>query len=108
MTVSINKKKLELSSQFKLLVLPGLISQFVSHTSSLSSQQLVISFSLSFYLPVTAAVCPLSVQVTDGGDGTRTQTDSVPSAELHPKRNLSSLANLIAVTKNKQMYFIKK
>lgn len=47
-----------------------------------------------------AAVCPLSVQDTDAGDGTRTQTDSVPSVELHAKRYLSSCANLMAVTTN--------
>ena len=51
------------------------------------------------HLPVTAAVCPRSVQDTDGGEGTSAQTDSVPSAELHAKWCLSSLANLMAVTK---------
>ena len=51
------------------------------------------------HLPVMAAVCPRRVQDTDGGEGTSAQTESVPSAELHAKRCLSSFANLMAVTK---------
>ena len=47
---------------------------------------------------MTAAVCPLSVQDTDGGDGTSAQTDRVPSVELQANRYLSSWANLMAVT----------
>lgn len=37
-----------------------------------------------------AAVCPLSVQDTDGGEGTSAQTDKVPSVELQANRYLSS------------------
>ena len=53
-------------------------------------------------LPMIAAVCPLSVQDTDGGEGTSAQTDKVPSVELQANRYLSSWANLIAVTASRK------
>ena len=55
-----------------------------------------------------AAVCPLSVQDTDGGEGTSAQTDKVPSVELQANRYLSSWANLIAVTASRKQQRISQ
>ncbi len=51
-------------------------------------------------LPVTPSVWPLSVATTVAGDGSTWQMDRVPSIELQATRDLSSLANLTAVTGN--------
>ena len=48
--------------------------------------------------PLTGLVCPLRVQLREGGSETKLNTDRVPSREALARRVLSSLANDIART----------
>ena len=48
--------------------------------------------------PLTGLVCPLRVQLREGGSETKLNTDRVPSSEALARRVLSSLANDIART----------
>lgn len=47
---------------------------------------------------MTGLVCPLRVQLREGGSETRLNTDRVPSTEALARRVLSSLANDMART----------
>ena len=56
--------------------------------------------------PVTPLVCPSSRQMTVAGGGMIWQIETWPSSEQQARRDLSSWANLIVVTKTWQHSFI--
>ena len=68
------------------------------HWSSCTKKSMRITLQ---YSPKTGASCPRSVDWTEGL-GVSTHTDNLPSAELNASLNLSSLANLMAVTGKKE------
>ena len=62
--------------------------------------------------PLTGLVCPLRVQLREGGSETKLNTDRVPSREALARRVLSSLANdmartVIKISKSRYVHTVK-
>ena len=59
---------------------------------------LALQLSTQKHAPLTGLVCPLRVQLREGGSETKLNTERVPSKEALASRVLSSLANEMART----------